>query len=64
MLESMMKEISSEHEKSVLELHDLPGGAKAFLLVAKFCYGVKMELTAPNVVGLRCAAEHLQMTEN
>ncbi|KAG4983958.1 hypothetical protein JHK87_028707 [Glycine soja] len=63
-LESMMKEISSEHEKSVLELHDLPGGAKAFLLVAKFCYGVKMELTAPNVVGLRCAAEHLQMTEN
>jgi len=59
-----MKEISSEHEKSVLELHDLPGGAKAFLLVAKFCYGVKMEMTASNVVGLRCAAEYLQMTEH
>ncbi|KAK7379748.1 hypothetical protein VNO78_34266 [Psophocarpus tetragonolobus] len=63
-LENLMKEISSEHEKSVLELHDLPGGAKAFLLVAKFCYGVKMELTALNVVGLRCAAEYLQMTES
>ncbi|KAK7357043.1 hypothetical protein VNO80_16324 [Phaseolus coccineus] len=63
-LESLMKGISSEHEKSVLELNDLPGGAKAFLLVAKFCYGVKMELTASNVVGLRCAAEYLQMTEN
>jgi len=59
-----MKGISSEHEKSVLELNDLPGGAKAFLLVAKFCYGVKMELSASNVVGLRCAAEYLQMTEN
>ncbi|XP_068490721.1 BTB/POZ domain-containing protein At5g03250-like isoform X1 [Phaseolus vulgaris] len=63
-LETLMKGISSEHEKSVLELNDLPGGAKAFLLVAKFCYGVKMELSASNVVGLRCAAEYLQMTEN
>ncbi|KAK7343853.1 hypothetical protein VNO77_12933 [Canavalia gladiata] len=63
-LESLMKELSSENEKSVLELHDLPGGAKAFLLVAKFCYGVKVELTPLNVVGLRCAAEYLQMTEN
>ncbi|CAJ1976750.1 unnamed protein product [Sphenostylis stenocarpa] len=63
-LESLMREISNGHEKSVLELHDLPGGGKAFLLVAKFCYGVKMELTASNVVGLRCAAEYLQMTEN
>lgn len=34
------------------------------MLVAKFCYGVKIELTAVNVVGLRCAAEHLQMTED
>ncbi|KAG6471071.1 hypothetical protein ZIOFF_072167 [Zingiber officinale] len=45
------------------KLHDIPGGIKAFELVAKFCYGVKLELTASNVVYLRCAAEHLQMTE-
>ncbi|KAI4384047.1 hypothetical protein MLD38_009818 [Melastoma candidum] len=47
-----------------LDLPDLPGGAKAFLSVAKFCYGVRIELTAANVVGLRCAAEHLEMTED
>ncbi|XP_020229704.1 BTB/POZ domain-containing protein At5g03250 [Cajanus cajan] len=63
-LVDLMKELSSDNEKSVLELHDLPGGAKAFLLVAKFCYGVKIELTAMNVVGLRCAAEYLEMSEN
>ncbi|TKY51592.1 BTB/POZ domain-containing protein [Spatholobus suberectus] len=63
-LENLMNELSSENKKSVLELHDLPGGAKALLLVAKFCYGVKIELTALNVVGLRCASEYLQMSEN
>ncbi|XAR69099.1 hypothetical protein NMG60_11000567 [Bertholletia excelsa] len=46
-----------------LQLDDIPGGAKAFELIAKFCYGVKMELTALNVVGLRCAAEYLKMDE-
>ena len=56
--------MKEDNEKSVMELHDLPGGAKAFLLVAKFCYGVKMELTPSNVVSLRCAAEYLQMTED
>ncbi|MCD7462467.1 hypothetical protein HAX54_048606 [Datura stramonium] len=39
-----------------------PGGAKAFELVAKFCYGVRFELTPLNVVALRCASEYLQMT--
>ena len=33
-------------------------------MVAKFCYDVKMELTAANVAALRCAAEHLGMTED
>lgn len=41
----------------------MPGGAKAFELIAKFCYGVKIELTSMNVVSIRCAAEYLQMTE-
>lgn len=63
-LEGYMKDLSSDNEKSVLELHDLPGGAKAFLLVAKFCYGVKMELTPSNVVILRCASDYLQMSED
>ncbi|OAY47201.1 BTB/POZ domain-containing protein At1g30440 isoform X1 [Manihot esculenta] len=51
-------------EKCVINLPDIPGGAKTFELVAKFCYGVKLELTSSNVVYLRCAAEHLEMTED
>ncbi|MFS7889716.1 putative BTB/POZ domain, NPH3 domain, NPH3/RPT2-like family protein [Helianthus anomalus] len=46
-----------------ISLNDIPGGAKTFELVAKFCYGVKHEITASNVVHLRCAAEYLEMTE-
>lgn len=46
-----------------LEIPGLPGGAKAFELVIKFCYGANFEITADNVAMLRCAAEHLEMTE-
>ncbi|GAA0169582.1 hypothetical protein LIER_24032 [Lithospermum erythrorhizon] len=64
---AMEKKIAEASEKredgSVIQLPDIPGGAKAFELIAKFCYGVKLELTAANVVYLRCAAEHLEMTE-
>jgi hypothetical protein len=63
-LENVIGELSGEDEKCALQLHDIPGGAKTFLLVAKFCYGVKIELTALNVVNLRCAAEYLEMTED
>ncbi|KAF9676674.1 hypothetical protein SADUNF_Sadunf08G0027600 [Salix dunnii] len=64
-LENLIGEHSSMDEKRcVLQLHDVPGGAKTFLLAAKFCYGVKMELTALNVVSLRCAAEYLGMSED
>ncbi|XP_039038902.1 BTB/POZ domain-containing protein At5g03250-like [Hibiscus syriacus] len=53
-----------DDENCVLQFHDIPGGAKTFLLVAKFCYGVRLELNAMNIVGLRCAAEYLQMSED
>ncbi|KAG8066411.1 hypothetical protein GUJ93_ZPchr0004g38643 [Zizania palustris] len=46
-----------------VQLHDVPGGAAAFELAARFCYDVRAELNAANVVPLRCAAEHLRMTE-
>ncbi|XP_058071594.1 BTB/POZ domain-containing protein At1g30440 [Magnolia sinica] len=63
-LERLIAEASDDGEEGcVIQLSDIPGGAKAFELVAKFCYGVKLELTASNVVHLRCAAEHLQMTD-
>ncbi|KAJ9540281.1 hypothetical protein OSB04_026787 [Centaurea solstitialis] len=48
----------------VVHLNDIPGGVKAFELIAKFCYGVKLEITSHNVISLRCAAEYLQMTDD
>uniref|UniRef100_A0A5B7B5I0 BTB/POZ domain-containing protein n=1 Tax=Davidia involucrata TaxID=16924 RepID=A0A5B7B5I0_DAVIN len=63
-MERLIAEASEEGEGDcVINLPDIPGGAKTFELVAKFCYGVKLELTASNVVYLWCAAEHLEMTE-
>ncbi|XP_021725340.1 BTB/POZ domain-containing protein At1g30440-like [Chenopodium quinoa] len=62
-MERLIAEAVEGEEGSVISLSDLPGGAKMFELVAKFCYGVKLELTSSNVVYLRCAAEHLEMTE-
>lgn len=63
-MERLIAEASGEGEDGcVITVSDLPGGPKTFELVAKFCYGVKLELTASNVVHLRCAVEHLEMTE-
>lgn len=65
LLENVIGEVSSEDEQEcIVQLHDIPGGAKSFLLVAKFCYGVRIELNASNVVSLRCAAEYLRMGED
>ncbi|XP_016470393.1 BTB/POZ domain-containing protein At5g03250-like [Nicotiana tabacum] len=64
LLAKLIKESSNDDGSvCVLQLSDIPGGAKAFELVAKFCYGVKIELTPLNIVSLRCASEYLQMTE-
>ncbi|MCO5591824.1 hypothetical protein L7F22_045816 [Adiantum nelumboides] len=55
-----------EKDDEILHMHlsDIPGGPDTFELAAKFCYGVRLELTATNVVPLRCAAEYLEMTED
>lgn len=63
-MEKLIAEASEDVEEGcTINLPEIPGGAKTFELVAKFCYGVKLELTSSNVVYLRCAAEHLEMTE-
>ncbi|KAK6932093.1 BTB/POZ domain [Dillenia turbinata] len=62
-MERLIADSSEGEEGCVIKLPDVPGGARTFELVAKFCYGVKLELTASNVVYLRCAAEQLEMTE-
>ncbi|XP_007027338.2 PREDICTED: BTB/POZ domain-containing protein At5g03250 [Theobroma cacao] len=65
LLSKLIEESSSGDGSSFsLRLNDIPGGAKAFELISKFCYGVKIELTALNVVSIRCAAEYLQMTDD
>lgn len=47
-----------------IDLTGMPGGATAFELVTKFCYGESFEITEDNVAMLRCAAEHLEMTDD
>ncbi|MBA0596814.1 BTB/POZ domain-containing protein At5g03250 [Gossypium raimondii] len=65
LLEKLIEEYSNGEGSSLnLRLDDIPGGAKAFELISKFCYGVRMELTAYNIVSVRCAAEYLRMTED
>ncbi|KAJ0431044.1 putative SKP1/BTB/POZ domain superfamily, NPH3 domain, NPH3/RPT2-like family protein [Helianthus annuus] len=53
---------STQHQS--IHLKDFPGGTESFEFCAKFCYGIKITISAHNIVSARWAAEHLQMTEN
>lgn len=53
-----------EDRDCAFALDEIPGGAHSFELIAKFCYGEKIELTSSNVVPLLCAAYNLDMNEN
>lgn len=53
-----------DSESVPLELHDMPGGAEAFELCAKFCYGVSINISAHNLVPSLCASKLLQMNES
>ncbi|MED6110842.1 hypothetical protein PIB30_046657 [Stylosanthes scabra] len=55
--------LDSPSQHQIVQLPDFPGGAEAFELCAKFCYGITITLSAYNIVFTRCAAEYLQMTE-
>ncbi|XP_028789107.1 BTB/POZ domain-containing protein At1g03010-like isoform X2 [Neltuma alba] len=48
---------------SRISLAAIPGGATAFELAAKFCYGINVEFTLSNIAMLRCLAYFLEMTE-
>ncbi|KAL8472954.1 hypothetical protein ACS0TY_029970 [Phlomoides rotata] len=54
---------SSEADVATIEIPEIPGGAEAFELAAKFCYGINFEINTENIAMLRCAAEYLEMTE-
>uniref|UniRef100_A0A5B7A7V3 BTB/POZ domain-containing protein n=1 Tax=Davidia involucrata TaxID=16924 RepID=A0A5B7A7V3_DAVIN len=47
-----------------IPLPEFPGGSVTFETAAKFCYGVKIELSSSNVAPLRCAGEALEMTDD
>ncbi|EPS65621.1 hypothetical protein M569_09155 [Genlisea aurea] len=62
----LQKLVSSADESNggdEIDVDGIPGGAAAFELCAKFCYGMTVTLNAHNVVAARCAAEYLGMHE-
>jgi hypothetical protein len=58
--------LEEEEEADALRIRlpAFPGGAEAFELAAKFCYGVKLDLTPATAAPLRCAAERLGMSDD
>ncbi|XP_027366323.1 BTB/POZ domain-containing protein At1g03010-like [Abrus precatorius] len=54
---------AKDSKVSRISLPNVPGGAEAFELAAKFCYGINVEFTLSNVAMLKCVAHFLQMTE-
>ncbi|KAE8701231.1 BTB/POZ domain-containing protein [Hibiscus syriacus] len=58
-----VEEEEEEDDECKISLPDFPGGSETFETAAKFCYGVKVDLSSSTVVPLRCAAEFLEMTD-
>lgn len=61
--ENQDQQDDEEEDRYQISLQDFPGGSDAFETAAKFCYGVKIDLSSSTVVPLRCAAEFLEMTD-
>ncbi|XWS52921.1 hypothetical protein CRYUN_Cryun11dG0114300 [Craigia yunnanensis] len=61
---SILEELQSTHDKtSTTKLEEFPGGPDTFLFAAKFCYGIRVEFTARNIVMVYPAADYLEMTD-
>ncbi|CAN0917858.1 BTB/POZ domain-containing protein NPY2 [Linum grandiflorum] len=54
---------SNDESRDEINIQEIPGGASAFEICAKFCYGMTVTLNAYNVIAARCAAEYLEMYE-
>lgn len=63
----MDKELGASQEthrqSSTIILEGFPGGPDTFLLIAKFCYGLRIDLTPRNIMMVYCAADYLEMTD-
>ncbi|XP_062212522.1 BTB/POZ domain-containing protein At5g66560-like [Phragmites australis] len=62
--EELVLEEDEEADVHRIRLPEFPGGAEAFELAAKFCYGAKLNLTPATAAPLRCAAERLGMSDD
>ncbi|KAH0849184.1 hypothetical protein HID58_091482 [Brassica napus] len=62
-IKKLTSESSNDSNITVIKIPDFPGGAEAFDLAIKSCYGINLEMNAENIAMLRCAAEYLDMTE-
>ncbi|CAM8878641.1 unnamed protein product [Rhodiola kirilowii] len=62
-IRKLVAEAADPDETCVIEIRDVPGGAEAFELAAKFCYGINFDLSTENIASLRCVAEYLEMNE-
>lgn len=60
-LEKLIAEYKGD-EICALSLLDILGGPETFELAAKFCYGMKLEITPHNVAALQCIANYLENT--
>lgn len=58
-----IRKLLSEAKVLRVSLQNVPGGAEAFELAAKFCYGINIDFTLSNVAMLRCTSHYLEMTE-
>ncbi|KAK9678480.1 hypothetical protein RND81_11G214300 [Saponaria officinalis] len=64
-MRKMVSESNGEEADSIIiKINDIPGGAEAFELAAKFCYGINFEINTENIAIIRCVAEYLEMTED
>nr|GMD48181.1 root phototropism protein 3-like [Ipomoea batatas] len=55
---------SDSNLSSIIQMDSIPGGAKIFEQVVRFCYGLKINATATNIAPLYCAAHFLEMNDD
>ncbi|XP_076909396.1 BTB/POZ domain-containing protein At3g44820-like [Bidens hawaiensis] len=64
-IEKLIEEAQkTDQDSHTITLENIPGGPTTFLIIAKFCYGVRVELTPRNIVIIFCVADYLEMYEN
>ncbi|KAJ0792976.1 putative BTB/POZ domain, NPH3 domain, NPH3/RPT2-like family protein [Helianthus annuus] len=64
-IEKLIEETQNiDQDSRTITLENIPGGPNTFLVIAKFCYGMRVEFTPRNIVIIYCAADYLEMFDN